>query len=91
MGLSTHPRRRCRMKYAVYYQRDGEIFCDFFKTEAEAKRCALALIEQFNKMEFEEQAAEAGGFDVTILRVVAAVARTLNEYHLDSRPFKEGA
>jgi len=79
------------MKYAVYYQRDGEIFCDFFKTEAEAKRCALALIEQFNKMEFEEQAAEAGGFDVTILRVVAAVARTLNEYHLDSRPFKEGA
>jgi hypothetical protein len=79
------------MKYAVYYQRDGEIFCDFFKTEAEAKRCALALIEQFNKMEFEEQAAEAGGFDVTILRVVAAVARTLNEYHLGSRPFKEGA
>jgi hypothetical protein len=79
------------MKYAVYYQRDGEIFCDFLKTEAEANARALALIERFNKMEFEEQAAEAGGFDVTILRVVAAVARTLNEYHLDSRPFKEGA
>ena len=79
------------MKWAVYYQCVGEIFCDFFKTEAEANTRALDLIERFNAMDWEEQAEQIGGFDVTILRVVAAVARTLNEYHLDSRPYKEGA
>ena len=75
-------------EYAAELRKLAEVYDN---NEDVAYIAALSLIERFNKMEFEEQAAEAGGFDVTILRVVAAVARTLNEYHLDSRPFKEGA
>jgi hypothetical protein len=77
------------MKWAVYYQRDREIQCIFCHTEVEANTKALNLIDRFNAMVRGEQAYQVGGFDVTILKVVAAVGRTLNEYYLDRRPFKE--